>query len=159
VLRVREQLLMTAIVPAVTVAGGHDLHDVEQLLQDAGLPRDGLAACARNGTLFVARADDLSLLGCVALETFDTAVLLRSLAVTAGARGQGLGSALVGRALDHARAAGAHEAWLLTETAAPFFAARAWTAADRAAAPAAVAGSVEFTRACPSTVPAMRRAL
>ena len=87
------------------------------------------------------------------------AALLRSLAVTAGARGHGLGSALVARALDRARAAGAHEAWLLTETAGPFFAARGWEAADRAAAPAGIDGSVEFTSACPSSVPAMRRAL
>ncbi len=150
---------MTASFPAVQVGGADDLPEVEFLLQAAGLTRDGLAACVRDGMLFVARADDDCLMGCVALETFGEAALLRSLAVTAGARGHGMGSALVARALDHARAAGAHEAWLLTETAGPFFAARGWDVADRAAAPAGIAGSVEFTSACPSSVPAMRRDL
>jgi len=150
---------VTAMFPSVQVAGADDLPEVEHLLGAAGLTRDGLAACVRDGMLLVARADDGCLMGCVALETFGAAALLRSLAVTAGARGHGLGSVLVARALDHARAAGAHEAWLLTETAGPFFATRGWEAADRGAAPARVAGSVEFTGACPSSVPAMRRAL
>ncbi len=150
---------MTATFPSLRVGGADDLLEVEHLLQAAGLTRDGLDACARGGMLLVARADDDCLMGCVALETFEDAALLRSLAVTAGARGHGLGSALVARALDQARAAGAHEAWLLTETAGPFFAARGWDAADRAAAPAGIAGSVEFTSACPSRVPVMRRDL
>jgi N-acetylglutamate synthase-like GNAT family acetyltransferase len=150
---------MTAAFPTIGVGGPDDLPDVERLLEAAGLIRDGLAACARAGTLLVARAHDGHLAGCVALEMYGGAVLLRSLAVGAGARGHGLGSALVARALDQARGAGAREAWLLTETAGPFFAARGWEAAQRAAAPAGVAGSVEFTSACPSSVPAMRRAL
>jgi amino-acid N-acetyltransferase len=152
-------LRVTATFPAIRVAGTEDLPEVEHLLEAAGLTREGLAACARDGLLLVARADDRCLMGCVALEMFGEAALLRSLAVTAGARGHGLGNALVARALDHARAAGAHDAWLLTETAGPFFAARGWEFADRGAAPTGVAGSIEFTSACPSSVPAMRRAL
>jgi len=150
---------MTASFPAVQVGGADDLPEVEHLLGAVGLTRDGLGACARDELLLVARADDGCLMGCGALELSGDAAFLRSLAVTGGARGHGLGSALVARALDRARAAGAHDAWLLTETAAPFFAARGWEAADRAAAPAGIAGSVEFTSACPSSVPAMRRAL
>ncbi len=63
------------------------------------------------------------------------------------------------RALADARAAGAREAWLLTETADPFFAGLGWSRADRADAPAAVAASVEFASACPTTAIAMRRPL
>jgi amino-acid N-acetyltransferase len=150
---------MTLGVPAVVVAGADDLAEVERLLEDAGLTRDGVAACAGDGQLLVARAADGRLAGCVALEPFGEAVLLRSLAVAANERDHGLGSVLLARGLDHARAAGARDAWLLTETAGPFFAARGWTVADRAAAPARIAGSVEFTSACPATVPAMRLAL
>jgi N-acetylglutamate synthase-like GNAT family acetyltransferase len=157
--RIGELLRMTAPFPALQVAGAHDLPEVERLLESAGLTRDGLAACARDGNLIVARAEDGCLMGCVGVEMFDGSTLLRSLAVTAGARGHGLGGALVARALDNARAAGAREAWLLTETAGPFFAARGWETADRAAAPAGVAGSIEFRKACPSSVPAMRRDL
>jgi amino-acid N-acetyltransferase len=143
----------------VTVAGADDLAEVERLLEAAGLTRDGLAACAGARHLFVARADDARLGGCIALETFGEAVLVRSLAVAADARNHGLGSALVARVLDRARAEGAREAWLLTETAGSFFAARGWAPADRDRAPAGVAGSVEFTSACPASVPAMRRPL
>ena len=158
-LRIRGRLRMTAPFPEIRVGRPEDMAEVEHLLSSAGLTREGLADCERAGLLLVARADDGCLMGCVALERFDGAVLVRSLAVTAGARGHGLGGALLGHVLDHARALGAGEAWLLTETAATFFAARGWEAADRAAAPGGIAGSVEFTSACPSSVPAMRRAL
>jgi N-acetylglutamate synthase-like GNAT family acetyltransferase len=159
VLRFRELWRVTASFPSLHVGGPDDLPEVEHLLGATGLTLDGLDACARVGMLLVARADDGCLMGSVALEMFGGTALLRSLTVTAGARGHGLGSALVAAALDHALAAGAHEAWLLTETAGSFFAARGWEPADRAAAPAGVAGSVEFTGACASSVPAMRRVL
>jgi N-acetylglutamate synthase-like GNAT family acetyltransferase len=145
--------------PEIRVATADELPEVDQLLASAALTREGLATCARGGQLLVARADDSCLMGCVVLELFESDALVRSLAVTAGARGHGRGSALLARAIDQARAAGAREAWLLTETAGPFFAARGWEAADRAAAPPEVAGSVEFVSACPSSVPAMRRTL
>ena len=145
---------MTATFPAIRVAGTEDLPEVEQLLEAAGLTREGLAACARDGLLLVARADDGCLMGCVALEMFGEAALLRSLAVTAVARGHGLGSALLARALDHAWAAGGHDAWLLTVTARPFFAARGWQAASRAAAP-----SPRRTRQSTLRRPASRRDL
>lgn len=150
---------MSAPFPAIGIGTPDDLPDVELLLESADLTREGLGACAGAGLLVVARAGDGCLMGCVALEMFGRAVLLRSLAVTAGARRHGLGSALVARALDTARATDAGEAWLLTETAGPFFTARGWQAADRAAAPPGVAGSTEFRAACPASVPAMRRSL
>jgi N-acetylglutamate synthase-like GNAT family acetyltransferase len=150
---------MTAPVLEIRIAGPDELHEIEGLLESSALTGDGLAECTRAGDVLVARADDGRLVGCVALELFGSDALVRSLAVTAGVRGHGLGGALLARALDHARAAGAREAWLLTETAAPFFAARGWRPADRATAPVRVAGSVEFTSACPVTVPAMRRTI
>jgi N-acetylglutamate synthase-like GNAT family acetyltransferase len=150
---------MSAPFPEIRVAAATDIADVEELLAAAALTREGLAACAQGGQLLVARADDGCLMGCVALELFGSRALLRSMAVTAGARGHGLGTALLTRAVERARVAGAREAWLLTETAGPFFAARGWQPADRAAAPRGIAGSVEFLSACPSSVPAMRRAL
>jgi amino-acid N-acetyltransferase len=150
---------MTDGVPAIVVAGTDDLAEVGRLLEDAGLTREGVAACAGDRELLGARTADGRLAGCVALEPFGEAVLLRSLAVEVDERGHGLGGVLLARALDHARAAGARDAWLLTDTAGQFFATRGWTVADRAAAPAGIAGSVEFTSACPATVPAMRRAV
>ncbi len=57
---------MTGTVPALQVAGAADLPEVERLLEAAGLTRDGLADCERDGQLLVARADDGCLMGCVA---------------------------------------------------------------------------------------------
>ncbi len=102
---------------------------------------------------------DGCLLGVAATERHGPVALLRSVAVRGPARGRGLGRALVERALADAAAAGAREAWLLTETAEPFFAGLGWQRTERAAAPADVAASVEFAHACPTTAIAMRRAL
>jgi len=68
---------MTASFPAVQVGGADDLPEVERLLGAAGLTRDGLDACARDGLLLVARADDGWLMGCVALELSGDAAFLR----------------------------------------------------------------------------------
>jgi len=146
---------MPPLVPA-TVA---DLAAVEALVAAVSLTLDGLAACIAGGTAVICREHDGCLLGAAATERYCDVALLRSVAVHAPARGHGLGRALVDRALADARAAGAREAWLLTETAEPYFARLGWTRAERADAPAAVAASVEFTSACPASAIAMRRSL
>lgn len=136
-----------------------DLADAERLLEEVGLTREGFAACVTAGSAIVGRDQDGALRGVVATERFGEDALLRSLAVSPAARGQGLGAALAARALDDARAAGARVGWLLTETADTFFEARGWQPVGRSAAPAAVAASVEFASACAETARAMRRAL
>lgn len=146
-------------IPPIVQATNADLTDVAGLVAASGLTLAGLAACVVSGTALVCRERDGCLLGTAAIERHGDAALLRSVAVHAPARGHGLGRALVERALADARAAGAREAWLLTETAEPFFAGLGWSRADRGDAPAAVAGSVEFTSACPTTAIAMRRPL
>jgi amino-acid N-acetyltransferase len=146
-------------MPPLVTATVADLADVEALVAAAGLTLDGLAACLAGGTAVICREHDGCLLGAAATERYEDVAFLRSVAVHAPVRGHGLGRALVDRALDDARAAGAREAWLLTETAEPFFAGLGWTHADRADAPAAVAASVEFASACPTTAIAMRRPL
>jgi amino-acid N-acetyltransferase len=146
-------------VPPLVAATAADLPDVEALVAAAGLTLAGLDACIRGGSAVVCREHDGGLLGVAATERYGTVAFLRSVAVHAPARRHGLGRALVARALTDARAHGAREAWLLTETAEPFFTGLGWTRAERADAPATVAGSVEFTSACPATAIAMRRAL
>jgi len=146
-------------MPPLVAATVTDQADVEALVAAAGLTLLGLDACVGGGTVVVCRERDGCLLGTAATERFGPVAFLRSVAVQVPARGRGLGRALVERALADARAAGAREAWLLTESAEPFFAGLGWTRADRADAPAAVAASVEFTTACPTTAIAMRRRL
>jgi amino-acid N-acetyltransferase len=146
-------------VPPLVAATPADLADVEALVATAGLTLDGLADCVAGGTAVICREHDGCLLGTAATERYGDVAFLRSVAVHAPVRGRGLGRALVERALADARAAGAREAWLLTETAEHFFADLGWTRAERADAPAAVAASVEFASACPITAIAMRRPL
>jgi N-acetylglutamate synthase-like GNAT family acetyltransferase len=146
-------------IPPIVVATNADLADVEGIVAAAGLTLAGLAACVSGGTLVVCREHDGCLLGVAATERYGDVAFLRSVAVHAQARGNGLGRVLVERALADARAAGAREAWLLTETAESFFARIGWARASRDAAPAAIAASVEFTSACPATAIAMRRPL
>ena len=146
-------------MPPLVAATAADLPDVEALVTAAGLTLDGLAACVTGGTAVVCREHDGCLLGTAATERHGDAALLRSVAVHAPVHGHGLGRALVDRALADARAAGAREAWLLTETGERFFAGLGWTRADRSDAPEAVAASVEFTSACPTAAVAMRRPL
>lgn len=146
-------------MPRLVAATLDDIAEVEGLVAASGLPLAGLVGCVAAGTAVICREHDGCLLGAAATERHGAAALLRSVAVVPGARGHGLGRALVDRALADARAAGALEAWLLTETAEPYFAMLGWTRAGREAAPPAVAASVEFASACPAAAVAMRRAL
>jgi N-acetylglutamate synthase-like GNAT family acetyltransferase len=62
------------------------------------------------------------LVGCVGLEVFGEAALLRSVITGPELRGQGYGDVLVGRAFDEARKRGVRRLYLFTMDKAPFFA-------------------------------------
>lgn len=130
----------------------NDWPAVAALLTRAGLPLDGAHAHLDD---FVLAFRGTRLAGCAGLERYGQAALLRSVAVSAPERGAGVGRALVARALDHARAAGAREIVLLTETAADYFARLGFAAIAREAVPEAVRASAEFTGACPETATVM----
>ena len=101
----------------------------------------------------------IAVVGCVALEVYPEAALLRSLIVSAGERGRGLGERLTAEALRMARERGAREVYLLTETAREFFPRFGFAVADRAVAPASLRGSAEFRSACPASAVLMRRSV
>ena len=65
---------------------------VRDLLTEAGLPLDGAAEAFTTG---VVASDGGRLVGCAAIEPFDEAALLRSVAVVPGRRGTGVGTSLV----------------------------------------------------------------
>ena len=85
--------------------------------------------------------------------------LIRSIVVAAQARGRGYGVAIVEGLVHHARDAGVERLWLLTTSAAPFFERLGWRVADRAQAPASIAGSRQFSDLCPASATLMVRAL
>ena len=120
-------------------AGGLD--EMKRALAAASLPTadldDGSAACFR-------LEDETGPLGWGAFALYGRDALLRSVVVAAGRRGAGAGSDLTGRILRAAAAAGARRAWLLTETAADFFAGLGFAPTERASAPDAIRRTAEF---------------
>ena len=140
----------------IRAAGDGDRHDIEALLSAAGLPLDGLDA-AMDAAL-VAR-DGERPIGCAAVEIYGTAGLLRSVCVAPDLRGTGLGGQLVERAEMEARRRGVAEMFLLTETAIDWFPRFGYLPDSRAAAPAAIQASAEFTGACPDNARLLRKKL
>lgn len=130
----------------------------QQLLVTCGLPTDDLQDPANRLRLFGYRRDG-HLLGLVGLEMHGRDVLLRSLAVTDAARGQGLGQLLVTHAEQHAAAQDAQTLYLLTTTAEAFFSQRGYRLAERATAPRAIAATRQFAGLCPAAAAFMCKPL
>jgi amino-acid N-acetyltransferase len=141
---------------AIERASRDDRPAIEALLASNGLPLAGLEL-AENMTL-VARTDG-SFTGCAAVEPHGSVGLLRSVCVAERERGTGLGRRLVAAAESLATAAGIGEIYLLTETAAAWFPRLGYESAERAAAPAALTDSPEFTGACPDSAVLLRKRL
>ena len=127
-----------------------------QLLSAAALPVDGVLD--HLDTAIVARAAG-GVVGCAALELYADGALLRSVAVDARARGQGIGRLVTTAALGLASALGVPAVYLLTTTAEDFFPKFAFVAITRQEVPASVKASVEFQSACPSTAIVMKKTL
>jgi len=139
---------MPLTAPSPTPAA-RDLPPLAALLGAAGLPHADLTP-AHLAHFLVLREGE-RLVGAVGLELYGADGLLRSLVVVPERRGEGLGGRLVEAAEAHARARNTETLWLLTETAAPFFAARGYAPADRAVSPEAIRATAEFAALCPDS--------
>lgn len=140
----------------VYAARVEDWSQIEALLKRSNLPTDGLRDHLR--TTLVAKHND-QVVGSAALEMYGSYALLRSVAVAPEQRGHGLGHQLTTAALDLAQRHGATQVYLLTETAAHFFPRFGFTPVERAAVPASIQQSIEFTSACPASALVMMTAL
>ena len=132
-----------------------ELPALKRLLAAHALPTADFETSAIDWLVAVADADPLA--GMVGLELFDGVGLLRSLVATTPRAG--VGSALLAAAEDVARRRGADRLFLLTQTAAPFFAARGYAPVERASAPPALLATSEFRALCPASAACMSRAL
>lgn len=139
----------------VGAAAEGDLDDIKKLVVDAGLPLDGLFE--HDPTEVIVAHDDGEVVGGAALELYDDAGLLRSVVVRPGYRRGGVGSALTAAAVHRARERSLQSVYLLTESAERFFAGHGFATIDRDAAPAAVAGSVEWAEVCGDSAVPMTR--
>ncbi len=130
--------------------------EFEAALAAAGLPTDDLNEPGRR---FYRFQDDEGLIGFGGLETLGAERLARSITIVDDRRGAGLGSAtlawLEAEAADH----GASGLYLLTTSAADFFARHGYTALPRADAPPAIAASRQFSSLCPGSAAFMFKAL
>jgi amino-acid N-acetyltransferase len=111
------------------------------------------------GHYFVVREDDGRVVGVAGLELHGEDGLLRSVAVDADYRGQGLAASLVEAALQRAARVGLRDVYLLTSTARDYFARHGFGDCPREAAPPAIRESWEFASGCPSTAAFMKRAV
>jgi N-acetylglutamate synthase-like GNAT family acetyltransferase len=133
-----------------------DFPAVPALLEEHGLPQDGLEA--HLGTMLVARQHG-QVVGSAALERYGSAALLRSVAVAAARRGQGIGKQLTEAAMALARRLGVAEVYLLTETAGDFLPRFGFRPITRAQVAPAVQQSAEFRGACPQSAQVMVAAI
>lgn len=129
---------------------------VHALLQSCKLPLDGFDA--EHVLALVARDGD-TIVGSAAIERYEDAGLLRSVAVSPIHRGKALGIQLTRASIATAQARGLTALYLLTETASGFFPKFGFVPVSRADIPAAVKTSVEFTTACPASAAAFHLSL
>ena len=128
------------------LAGTDD--DLRATLAAAGLPTDDLAEAGRQ--FFAYAGLDGVPAGVGGFEILGRDALIRSVAVPSTARRRGLGAAILPLLLARAHAAGARQAWLLTETAADFFIRLGFRPCDRAEAPSAILATRQAASLCPA---------
>jgi len=149
--------------PTLRAAAPDDLAAIERLLSAAGLPTAGVAGIVtvRPSDFVVADAPASpgELAAVAGIEVCGDDALLRSVAVRPEWRAHGVGRALVHRLVREAEARGIRALYLLTTTAEHYFPRFGFERTTRDAVPADVAGTVEFTSACPASATVMRRAL
>ncbi|ACL64433.1 Protein-tyrosine phosphatase, low molecular weight [Anaeromyxobacter dehalogenans 2CP-1] len=129
-----------------------ELGAVRALLERLHLPAADVGA--PHQTFLVARSG-ADVVGCVALERYGEDALLRSLGVVPRLQGSGVGKALHAEAIAEAERQGVRALYLLTTTAARFFARAGFSRIDRASVPAALAASTEFRSLCPAAAVCM----
>jgi amino-acid N-acetyltransferase len=132
-------------------------NEVKTLLQSESLPTADLHG--PDPVLLLGLREGSKIAGVVGVQIFDDAGLLRSLVVSRDCRKTGYGQALVASAEALARERGARSIYLLTATAAGFFAKLGYDIVQRAEAPSAIAKTAQFAGLCPSSATCMYKVL
>ncbi len=147
-------LLMESL--SLSTPGFHDREQVVALLSAEGLPVADLPE--ELGHFVVANHHD-SIIGVAGLEVYGTDGLLRSLAVQQAFRNRGLASELLQSIEQLAVEAGINRLYLLTETAADYFARKEYVRIPRSEVGPAVRQSSEFSHVCPQSAIVMYKSL
>ena len=137
-------------------ARASDVPAILALLREAELPCED---AAEHVDAFLVGERDGALVAAGGLELYGDAALVRSVALAAPLRQRGLGAALCDTLLGEARRRGVRDAYLLTTTAAGFFAGHGFQPLARELAPASIRGTREFRGLCPESAVLMHRRL
>lgn len=140
---------MTIAAVALRLATEADFATVEELLQHANLPPDGLRD--QFPAAYSIAAIGGAIVGAAGLERYGDAGLLRSVVVVDAWRGRGVGEALVRERLQHGRLSGIAHVYALTTTAAGYFPRLGFLPADRATASESIRQSPQFASVCPAS--------
>ena len=127
------------------------------LLEDSGLPTSDLDTKQFENFLYLGDTDDP--VGIIGLEIIGSVALLRSLAVTKDAQGNGYGKTLVFAIEDYAKSKNINELYLLTETAKDFFKNLNYTSIQKESAPESIKNTSEFSSVCPQSAVLMNKKL
>lgn len=130
---------------------------LQQALSAAGLPVDDLDEPGRK--FYVYDTLDGERVGYAGFERHGSDTLIRSVVVLPTARGSGLGSNIVHLLLFRAFEEGARRTYLLTTSAAPFFAKLGFKEVEREKAPAAILATRQASSLCPASATLMTRKL
>jgi amino-acid N-acetyltransferase len=134
-------------MPIESIAFNKEAHD---LLAAAGLPMADLADSG-NGPQLFGYLEKGRLIGVVGIEALGLVGLLRSLAVHEDYQNCGRGRSLVAHAETWAVQKDIQRLYLLTISAADFFAKLGYTILTRAEAPKAIAATTQFAGLCPAS--------
>jgi UDP-N-acetylmuramate: L-alanyl-gamma-D-glutamyl-meso-diaminopimelate ligase len=147
--------LLDAIGDAMRPAQRGDMPAVREVLVAAGLT--GEPARDEQAPAFYVLRNERGLVGAVALEVYGDDAILRSLAVHPESRGTGYGWMLADMAVSQARWRGVRRIYLLTQSAADFFAAKfGFRVVDRTTVSKQVATSETFANPSGAGQVAMR---
>lgn len=128
---------------------------IVRLLTEADLPTSDIAPGPAQR--FIGARCDGEWCGVVGIEPLGEYALMRSLAVTAGFRSEGLGRRLVAAAEKLAAELGAREIYLLSINSAMYFETLGYARVERDAVAAEVRATTQFTALCPATAAIMSR--
>ncbi|GAB3910026.1 hypothetical protein GCM10028803_48950 [Larkinella knui] len=131
-----------------------DKETVFALLQKSQLLTDDLPT---DLTGFVMAKEQDTCVGVAGLEPYGSVALLRSVAVSPEYQGRHVGTQLVGRVLETARAAGLEEIYLITTTADRYFVRHGFRPVDRLEVPEAIRQTQQFSDLCPASAVVMKR--
>jgi amino-acid N-acetyltransferase len=129
---------------------------IAALLRQAALPSEGIAA---SQCRFWQIGNGDAPRAVAAVEFYGAQGLLRSVLVDAAERRKGLGRKIVAGVLDEARRLGVREVYLLTTSAADFFATLGFRTIERAGVPSDIAATAEFATLCPANAVCMTKTL